>query len=256
MLDGRSSETDSTHAFDLSAVCRRRAKQPVLVVLHQQNSNPGHVGQWFQRNGYALDIRRHFDGEPLPGTLAGHSGAVIFGGPQSVNDSHGYIRREIDWIGVALKENKPFFGICLGAQMLARHLGARVDHCRHGTVEIGYHPIRPTQAGEQLALPTQVYHWHREGFDLPRDGVLLATSDGHYPNQAFKYGSGFGVQFHPEIMYAQINRWSGSNAVRLLMRGAKLRQDHFDGHLVHSARVHGWLDGFLRRWVNGELVRS
>ena len=254
MLDGRLSETGSTVSLDAPPPWRKAAKLPVLVVLHQQNSNPGHVGQWFVRNGHALDIRRHFDGAPLPGTLANHCGAVIFGGPQSANDSHGYIRREIDWIGVALKENKPFFGICLGAQMLARHLGARVDHCRHGSVEIGYHAIRPTQAGESLALPSQVYQWHREGFDLPRDGVLLATSDEAYPNQAFTYGSGCGVQFHPEITFAQVNHWSGSNAMRLLMRGARPRQDQIDGHLIQGARVHRWLDGFLGRWVAGELV--
>lgn len=255
MLDGRLSEFGNFPPFDRPAACLREAKKPVLVVLHQQTSNPGHVGQWFLRNGYALDIRRHFDGVPLPPTLDRHCGAVIFGGPQSANDSFDYIRREIDWIGVALKENKPFFGICLGAQMLARHMGARVDHCRHGTVEIGYHDIRPTQAGEPLALPKRVYQWHREGFDLPRDAVLLATSNGRYVNQAFKYGSGFGVQFHPEITYTQINRWS-DNSVRLLMRGATPRTDHIDGHLVESGRVHRWLDGFLSRWVAGDLVRG
>lgn len=253
MLDGSLPEADNTRSFEPPACGQRAKKKPVLVVLHQQTSNPGHVGQWFQRNGHALDIRRHFDGAPLPETLEQHCGAVIFGGPQSVNDSHGYIRREIDWIGVALKEQKPMFGICLGAQMLARHLGARVDYCRHGTVEVGYHDISPTQAGEKLALPTRVYQWHREGFDLPRDGVLLATSDGPYANQAFKYGSGFGVQFHPEITHTQINRWS-DNAVRLLMRGARPRHNHIDGHLVESRRVHHWLDGFLRRWVDGQLV--
>ncbi len=256
MLDGRSSETECTRSFEPTAADQRASKKPVLVVLHQQNSNPGHVGQWFRRHGYALDIRRHFDGAPLPPTLEQHCGAVIFGGPQSVNDSLGYIRREIDWIGVALKEKKPMFGICLGAQMLARYLGARVDHCRHGTVEIGYHDIRPTQAGQKLDLPTRVYQWHREGFDIPRDGVLLATSDGPYGNQAFSYGSGVGVQFHPEITYAQINCWSGSNAMRLLMRGARPRRDHIDGHLVESPRVHGWLDGFLKGWVNGQFVSS
>jgi GMP synthase (glutamine-hydrolysing) len=234
---------------------RRAPKLPVLLILHQHHSNPGHVGQWFRRNGYALDIRRHFNGDPLPETLAQHSGAVIFGGPQSANDNIDYIRREVDWISVPLKENKPFLGICLGAQMLAHHLGARVDHCRGGSVEIGDHAIRATQAGEQLAFPHRVYEWHREGFDLTRDCTLLATSDGAYPNQAFRCGSGFGVQFHPEITFLQVNRWSGSNPVRLLMRGARPRQDHMDTHLIEAPKVHRWLDSFLGQWVSGALTR-
>ncbi|MEZ5817193.1 MAG: glutamine amidotransferase [Hyphomicrobiaceae bacterium] len=235
---------------------KRDAKLPVLLVLHQHHSNPGHVGQWFRRNGYQLDIRRHFQGDPLPNTLAHHAGAVIFGGPQSANDALEHIRREVDWVAVALKENKPFLGICLGAQMLAHHLGAQVDHHPHGNVEIGYHAIRPTQAGQSFNFPSRVFQWHREGFEVPRSATLLATSDGAYPNQAFRYGSGFGVQFHPEITFSQVNRWSGSNPVRLLMRGARPRQEHIDTHLMEAPKVHDWLNRFLGQWVTGELARA
>ena len=253
MLDGRLPDNQIDLPAGSDQGPKRNAKPPVLLVLHQQPSTPGPVGRWFRRNGYELDPRRHFAGEPLPSTLAAHCGAVIFGGPQSANDKIDFIRREIDWIGVPLKEGKPFLGICLGAQMLAHHLGGRVDHCPEGRIEVGYHPIRVTQAGARLGLPDTVYQWHREGFDLPRDGVLLATGDGAYPNQAFQYGSGFGVQFHPEITFVQVNRWSGSSPMRLLMRGAKPRQQQMERHLMEAPRVHRWLDGFLRQWVRGKL---
>ncbi len=231
-------------------------KKTVLMIVHQDSSNPGHVGHWFRRAGYRLDIRRPYAAQPLPTTLEHHCGAVIFGGPQSANDRHAYIRREIDWIGVALKEEKPFFGVCLGAQMLAQHLGVRVDHCRNGHVEIGYHKLSPTREGAALGgFPEYVYQWHREGFELPRGGVLLATSDGAYPNQAFRYGrAAFGVQFHPEITYTQINSWSGGNPMRLLMRGARPRQQHIDHHVMHAARVHVWLDGFLGGLMGASAV--
>jgi GMP synthase (glutamine-hydrolysing) len=256
MLEARLPEATTGTEVDLEETPSRRSKLPILLVLHQHHSNPGHVGQWFRRHGYTLDVRRHFQGDPLPATLAGHTGAVIFGGPQSANDKLDHIRREIDWVGVALKESKPFLGICLGAQMLAHHLGARVDHCSRGSVEVGYHRIHATPAGRGLIFPNHVYQWHREGFELPRDGVLLATSDGAYPNQAFQYGSAFGVQFHPEITFLQVNRWSGSNPVRLLMRGAKPRQEQIDTHLIEAPKVHHWLDRFLGRWVMGELTRA
>ncbi len=256
MLDGRLSNEDATRSPGDSAPAAlpdpSGERRPVLIIVHQAHSNPGHVGQWFRRNGYPIDLCRHYDGQPLPKTLSGHCGAVIFGGPQSANDNIDFIRKEVDWIGVPLKEQKPFLGICLGAQMLAHHLGARVDHCQNGCVEIGYHEVRPTEVGARHIglLPEKMYQWHREGFEVPRDGELLVTSDGAYPNQAFAYGAGaVGVQFHPEITFAQVNRWSGGNPVRLLMRGAKPRTEHIDHHLMHARLVHDWLDQFLRRWV-------
>ncbi|MGY3598480.1 aromatic ring-cleaving dioxygenase [Bradyrhizobium sp. USDA 4341] len=94
--------------------------RPVLVVLHQETSTPGRIGNALRALGYPLDIRRPRFGDALPDTLEAHAGAVIFGGPMSANDPDDYVRREIDWISVPLREQRPFLGICLGAQMLAR----------------------------------------------------------------------------------------------------------------------------------------
>src|SRR5882724_11411203 len=95
---------------------------PILIILHQEHSTPGRVGNALIERGFTLDIRRPRFDDPLPATMAEHAGAVIFGGPQSANDEDEFIRRETDWLAVPLKEGKPFLGICLGAQMLARHL--------------------------------------------------------------------------------------------------------------------------------------
>src|SRR5271170_1213663 len=99
---------------------------PVLIVLHQETSTPGRVGNALRALGHRLDIRRPRFGDKLPETLEGHAGAVIFGGPMSANDSDDFVRREIDWIAVPLREQRPLLGICLGSQMLAKQLGARV----------------------------------------------------------------------------------------------------------------------------------
>src|SRR5215472_12813030 len=120
----------------------RGALLPVLVVLHQETSSPGRVGNALRALGHDLDIRRPRFGDPLPETLDAHAGAVIFGGPMSANDGDGYISREIDWIEVPLREQRPFLGICLGAQMLAKQLGAGVAPHPQGRAEIGYYPIR------------------------------------------------------------------------------------------------------------------
>src|SRR5256885_1135384 len=107
---------------------------------------------------------------------------------------------------------------------------------------------------QENSNPGHVYQWHREGFELARGARLLATSTGAYPNQAFGYGSAIGVQFHPEITYAQVHRWTGHNNTRLGMKGARARHEHIEGHIHHGPKVHAWLDRFLGRWAKAELT--
>jgi GMP synthase (glutamine-hydrolysing) len=229
----------------------------VLIVLHQEHSTPGRVGRLLMERGHRLDIRRPRFGDPLPETLAGHAGAVIFGGPMSANDPDDFIKQEIDWIGVPLREEKPFLGLCLGAQMLARHLGAPVWQHAGGRAEIGYYPLIPTEAGlaasERWGVPwpTHVYHWHREGFDCPAGAETLATGD-DFPTQAIGVGpAAYGLQFHPEVTHAMICRWTVRAAERLAIPGAQDRARQIEGRLMYDPHVSLWLDGFLDGWLAG-----
>lgn len=225
----------------------------ILVVLHQETSSPGRVGAALQRRGYHLDIRRPRYGDPLPSSLNGHAGAVVFGGPMSANDPEDWIRREIDWIGVALAEARPFLGICLGAQMLVRHLGGRVAAHRDGIAEIGYYRLSPTEPGRGLVSdwPSHVYQWHREGFDLPSGARLLARGE-HFEHQAIAVGpAAYGIQFHPELTYAMMNRWTVLGGHRLDLPGAQPRRAHFDGRFRHDSETRVWLEAFLDRWLAG-----
>jgi GMP synthase (glutamine-hydrolysing) len=94
----------------------------------------------------------------LPETLTGYVGVIMFGGPMSANDEDAWLRREIDWIGVPLKENTPFLGICLGAQMLARHLGHRVRPHPHGQSRLLPDPSDGTRASH-LRLLEESSNW-------------------------------------------------------------------------------------------------
>jgi GMP synthase (glutamine-hydrolysing) len=231
---------------------------PVLIVLHQEQSTPGRVGQALRQRGCALDIRRPRFGDPLPPTLREYSGAVIFGGPMSVSDKDEFVRREIDWIAVPLKEKKPFLGICLGAQMLAHHLGARVGYHPHGHVEIGYYPIRPTEVGRAVCAdwPENVYQWHREGFDLPCDCALVAEGD-VFPVQAFRHnGAAYGLQFHPDVTHATMCRWTTRGHERLALPGAKPRGAHFADRAVYDLAARAWLAAFLDQWLPSPAARS
>jgi GMP synthase (glutamine-hydrolysing) len=224
---------------------------PVLIVLHQECSTPGRIGNALRALGYPLDIRRPRFGDALPETLSAHAGAVIFGGPMSANDPDDYVRREIDWITVPLREQRPYLGICLGAQMLAMHLGARVAPHVNGRVEMGYYPIRPTAAGLKLCAhwPGEVYHWHREGFGLPTGSELLAEG-GDFPVQAIRFGQAFGFQFHPDATYAMMCRWTASSSDRLDMPGAFPRQQHFAGRACYDVAELAWLNAFLDGWLS------
>lgn len=222
----------------------------VLIVLHQERSTPGRVGQSLRRRGFELDIRRPRFGDPLPGTMAEHAGAVVFGGPMSANDTDAFIQREIDWFDVPLREEAPCLGICLGAQMLARNLGAQVAPHPEGYAEIGYYPIAPTPQGEAfMPWPEKVYQWHREGFDLPAGAQLLARGN-RYRNQAFRVGpAAYGIQFHPELTLAMLYRWTTHGAPRMQLPGAQTRRDHFAGRVVFDQSTRTWLEDFLDRWI-------
>ncbi len=231
-------------------------KGRVLVVLHQEHSTPGRVGRLLALRGYQLDMRRPALGDPLPSSLSDYAGVVIFGGPMSANDERDFIHREMDLIGVALKEDVPYLGLCLGAQLMARHLGCRVYPHHEGRAEIGYYPIRPTKAAHQLCqspFPDTVYQWHREGFDLPRGARLLAEGD-DFAVQGCALGKAFGFQFHPEVTYAMMCRWVVKAAERMSDLGARLPHQHLSDWHQHDAPVARWIDAFLGRWLQGAAV--
>jgi GMP synthase (glutamine-hydrolysing) len=224
----------------------RDRKQSVLIVLHQERSSPGRVGQMLEEKGYPLDIRRPVLGQELPRTLKDHAGAIVFGGPMSANDPDDYIKTEINWLDVPLKEDKPFLGICLGAQMLVRHLGGKVEADREERTEIGWYPIHPTEHGRLLMhWPKMVYHFHREGFSLPRGAKLLATGE-VYPNQAFRYGeNAWAVQFHAELTRAMMHRWVVHGAHRFVLPNAQQGREHLEGRMIFDAPLKAWLSDFL-----------
>jgi GMP synthase (glutamine-hydrolysing) len=232
----------------MSAASDHPAK--ILIVLHQELSSPGKLGQMLRAKGFELDMRRPRFGDPLPETMDGHAGAVIFGGPMSANDPDDFVRREIDWIGVPLKEGAPFLGICLGAQMLVKQLGGNVTgHCE-GCAEVGFYPLHATDAGGRLGTwPGMVYQWHREGFDLPGGTTLLARGD-IFENQAFSAGdAAFGLQFHSELTYAMACRWTVRGAARLDLPRAQGRAQHMEGWFRYDPVVRAWLWDFLDTWL-------
>ncbi len=139
---------------------------------------------------------------------------VILGGPIGAyeDDLYPFLNTELGLIERRLAARKPLLGICLGAQLMARALGAKVYPGKAGK-EIGWEPLILTEAGRNgplrhlAAEMTPVLHWHGDTFDVPRGAALLAGSE-KYPNQAFALNNyAMGLQFHPEVTVAGMERW-------------------------------------------------
>ncbi|MEB3291191.1 MAG: glutamine amidotransferase [Leptolyngbya sp.] len=228
----------------------KRSPLPILTLVHQATSNPGLVRAILTEMGYCLDLRCPAMGATLPPTLDHHSAVIVFGGPMSANDDHlPFIRQELDWIPSVLAAQKPYLGICLGAQLLARTLGATVAPHPDGLREIGYYPIVPTPAGRSfLPQPMVVYQWHQEGFEVPQGAHLLAKGS-TFSHQAFRYQKAFGLQFHPEITTTMVNHWTTEGADQLTYPGAQHRVHHISHHRLYRQSVEHWLRQFLAQWV-------
>jgi GMP synthase (glutamine-hydrolysing) len=177
----------------------------VLAIQHVRCETPGKIQEVLKQQGISTKIVRLFEGQTIPSNWVDIGGLVIMGGPMGVyeHDHYPFLRQEIRLIEEALKREKPVLGICLGSQLLASALGARVTPGKRK--EIGWHPVRLTEAARTdplwkgVAGSFTAYHWHGDIFELPRGAVSLARS-ALTKCQAFRYGrSAYGFLFHMEI---------------------------------------------------------
>jgi GMP synthase (glutamine-hydrolysing) len=157
----------------------------------------------------AVRTVRPLAGQPLPA----HdevAGAVVMGGPMNVDEVGRFpgLAAEREWLVEATRRQLPLLGICLGAQLLARALGAEVRP-GEGT-EIGFAPVEVSDPADPLlgglAPGTDVLHWHGDVFDLP-EGALSLASSARTEHQAFRAGNAWGVLFHPEADLALVESW-------------------------------------------------
>ncbi len=153
-----------------------------------------------RRVGFQIETTRFFDSPVLPDPAAVDF-LVALGGPMSVNDEAAlpWLATEKDFIRRFVATGRPFLGVCLGAQLLASALGARVYPNR--VKEIGWLPVAGVAHDKPAVFHfpgnTEVFHWHGETFDLPPGAVHLARSAA-CENQAFQAGAAVGLQFHLE----------------------------------------------------------
>lgn len=227
--------------------------QRYLFVKHSENWNMDRCTRWMEANNRAVDWCYPVSDQPFPDP-AGYSGVIVFGGANSANDctDHDWVRRELTFVEACLEQDTPYFGICLGAQILARVLGARVQPHDEEIKEVGFCRVDPVPEHPQfLGEPLTVMQWHSEGFELPSGTQRIATGD-EFPNQAYALNDKvLGVQFHPEVNAEVLAIWHERNRQRPTGRlNDEQRARMMEDAHAHDASITHWLDGFLTRWTN------
>ncbi len=185
----------------------------ILVIEHVPHERLGTLEAGLTKSGCLL---RHFGvydaGAPWP-RLDDVQGIIAMGGPMSVYEQAAYpwIAKEFTLLRGALKRRLPILGVCLGGQMLAAALGAKVTQASQK--EIGWYPLmrEPGADGDPLFAPfgqtETVFQWHGDTFALPKGAVRLASSP-LCQEQGFRMGDqAWGLQFHVEVTEAMIRAW-------------------------------------------------
>jgi GMP synthase-like glutamine amidotransferase len=186
--------------------------QPVLILQNLTADGPGYLGRWLAGQGIAFDVFDTEAGQAYPGSIAGYRALALLGGEMSANDDLASLRQAERLILQAFDADVPVIGHCLGGQLMARALGARVGPSP--APEIGWQTLRVVGAPAAQAwfgAPAEhtVFHWHQESFELPRGAELLA-SNAACPHQAFAIGPHLALQFHVELDDRKLADWSAS----------------------------------------------
>jgi GMP synthase (glutamine-hydrolysing) len=204
----------------------------IHYIQHVPFENPGYISEWAESSGIKLSKSLLYRGHSLP-RISEFDGLIVMGGPMNIyeEDHYSWLKAEKKLIRNAIVSNKIVIGICLGAQLIADALGAKVYPNRYK--EIGWFPVSMDSAAKQFScfsdFPSafDAFHWHGDTFDLPSGAIRVAKS-AVCKQQAFSYNHNrvIGLQFHLESTIA--------NAIKLVKYCAT---DLSDGPYIQSANM-------------------
>lgn len=220
--------------------------------MHEEPEQPGLVAWALDAAGvpyHTVNVIDHPDGLPSVDALGDCAGLVILGGPMGAADTDRYpgLAAEAELALAAIRADTPVLGICLGHQILGRALGG--EFLPASTNEFGVLQLTRVAADPVLPgtgpLPGML--WHHDQVRLPAGAQLLVTGD-EVPNQAFRYGSAIGVQFHMELELPLLDRWLAESPVAAGLsehNRAQIRAEFAE----HEAELHAVARPGLRAWA-------
>ncbi len=185
----------------------------ILIIKHVFIEGPGFIGEFFQSVKFPMEIIELEKGDKFPDNFEKIKAIIVMGGPMNVYEEEQYpfLKEENEFLKKVIKSKIPLLGICLGAQLLAKAAGAKVQ--KGVSKEIGWHKVNLIPEGEKdllfegLGKKLEVFQWHEDQFDIPQGALWLAKSK-TCSNQAFKLGkNAYGLQFHIEITPEMVESW-------------------------------------------------
>ncbi len=182
-----------------------------LVLQHEECEPLGMFEGLLKKKRVECDYCKLYE-EEAPASIEGYDGLIAMGGPMNVyqEEEYSFLKEDDRLLKEALKKGKPVLGVCLGAQLMAKALGAKVRRGREK--EIGWFPVRLTEDGRRDTIFSgfgsefMVFQWHGDTFDIPSGAVRLAGSE-KFANQAFRIGNSYALQFHLEVTADMIRDW-------------------------------------------------
>lgn len=233
-------------------------KPTCLVWRHLAHEGPGTFSDLLAARGWNIRVVDIDDPADVGPEAVSADLLLVLGGPMGIYDAekHPFLRAEIDLCATRLAADRPTLGVCLGAQVMAAALGARVYPA--ATREIGWFPLEPEnwlledrEAWGLTARTRTVLHWHGDTFDLPEGAQRLGGS-AVTPNQGFRYGrNGYALQFHLEVPPPEIRLWTTGHRKRPADGDSVQTAGEIeDGAIRHGPDTAGNAGIFLHTWLS------
>lgn len=215
-----------------------------MIFLHTAQSVAGRIEATLVQQGHQVYLAYPALDQDLPVPIEQIDALVVMGGPMSAQDPSLVGERRI--IDRFLTTQKPYLGVCLGAQILNLAYGGNVQPCAEGQVQMGWHAIRPLHP--TLEGLNRVYQWHSDWIE-PAAAFSLSASDDLNRVQGIMHGTHHGVQFHPEADESVRERWLARASHKLVGPGAHPPQQHRAVGQQEDPTVASWLNGYLSDWT-------
>jgi GMP synthase-like glutamine amidotransferase len=229
--------------------------KPVLLLQHLHEDGPGHFGRWLRERGVPVDLRNTEAGDAYPESVEGHAALAILGGRMGANDGLPSLRHAERLIVQAVALGRPVIGHCLGGQLMARALGARVSTA--AAPEIGWQRIEVFDGATAIDWfgrggTFTVFQWHHDTFDLPAGAVALAAS-ADCRHQAFALGPHLALQFHVELDAEKLRLWApaADPALARRHRAVQTAPEMLAGADTLLQAQQELADRLYRRWWRG-----